>query len=68
MEPIKITSEYICLGQLLKYVGIISNGAEAKIYLANKKVYVNDILDNRRGKKIYPGDVVRLEDKLYKIE
>lgn len=64
---VKITSEYITLGQFIKYVGIISNGAEAKMYLANNDAYINGELDTRRGRKIYSGDVVEVENKKYKV-
>ena len=64
---VKITSEYITLGQFIKFVGIISNGSEAKMYLANNEAYINDELDVRRGRKIYPGDSVKVEGKIYKV-
>ena len=64
---VKINSEYITLGQLIKFVGIISNGAEAKGYLLSNKVLINGELDNRRGRKIYPGDVVAIKNTQYKV-
>ena len=64
---VKITSEYITLGQLIKFVGIISNGAEAKMFLATNQAYINDELDVRRGRKIYPGDVVKINKQEYRI-
>jgi S4 domain protein YaaA len=67
MVDVKITSEYITLGQFLKFVSIIGNGSEAKIYLASNIVYINDVEDARRGRKIYPGDVVKVENKVYKV-
>ena len=67
MVDVKITSEYITLGQFLKFVSIIGNGSEAKIYLASNIVYINDVEDARRGRKIYPGDTVIINRKHYKI-
>ena len=67
MVDVKIISEYITLGQFIKYVGIISNGAEAKIFLATNEAYVNDELDTRRGRKLYPNDVVRINKQTYRI-
>ena len=64
---VKITSDYITLGQFIKFVGIISNGAEAKVYLASNDAYINNELDTRRGRKIYPGDVVRVNNQTYKV-
>lgn len=67
MVDVKITSKYITLGQFLKYVGIIGNGCEAKIYLANNEAYINNELDVRRGRKIYPGDVVKVDNQTFKV-
>lgn len=57
---IKITSEYITLGQLLKLCDFISSGAEAKEYLLYENVLVNEELEKRRGRKIYAGDIVNI--------
>ena len=67
MVDVKITSDYITLGQFIKYVGIISNGAEAKWYLASNDAYINNELDTRRGRKIYPGDVVKVDNKEFRV-
>jgi S4 domain protein YaaA len=60
MKEIPIWSEFITLGQLLKLANVISNGAEAKGYLAEVIPLVNGEEDNRRGRKLYPGDRVEL--------
>jgi S4 domain protein YaaA len=64
MKEIPIWSEYITLGQLLKLANVISNGAEAKGYLAEVMPLVNGEDENRRGKKLYPGDKIQLPDGL----
>ena len=58
MEKINISSEYITLGQFIKYANIVSSGGMAKAILAEYTIYVNDILEARRGKKLYPGDKI----------
>ncbi len=58
VEKINISSEYITLGQFIKYASIVSSGGMVKAVLAEKTIYVNDILEARRGKKLYPGDKV----------
>ncbi len=63
METVKITTDYITLGQLLKLTDVISNGGEAKTYLATHPVTIDGEPDNRRGRKIYPGSTVVLEEK-----
>lgn len=64
---IKISTEYITLGQFLKYAGIIDSGAYAKMYLHENEIYVNDELESRRGRKLYPGYKVRIYSKEYLI-
>lgn len=53
---INLESDYITLGQLLKLVDLIQSGGMAKWYLSEFEVYVNDEQDQRRGRKLYPGD------------
>lgn len=68
MESIKIKNEYIELGQLLKLLDYVNSGGEAKYYLKDNKVFVNDELEDRRGRKLYPGYIVKIENKSFKIE
>ena len=68
MKRIKINTEYITLGQFLKFANIISNGGEAKGYLACNEVYINDELDVRRGRKLRHGDKVVVEEQEFVIE
>ncbi len=68
INKIKIKTEYITLGQFLKYVNIIENGAMAKIYLSNSVVLVNAEVECRRGRKLYPGYIIEVEQQKYIIE
>ena len=68
MKHIKITTEYIELQMLLKMESIIQSGGQAKYFLAENEVYVNDTLEQRRGKKLYPGDKIRVLDQEFIIE
>ncbi|WP_038468255.1 RNA-binding S4 domain-containing protein [Candidatus Izimaplasma bacterium HR1] len=61
MEKIKIESEYITLGKFIKFANITSSGGMVKAILQEHKIYVNDLLDSRRGKKLYPGDKVLIK-------
>ena len=69
-EVVKIREgeEYITLNVLLKITDIISTGGQAKYYLSENKVLVNGIEENRRGRKLYPGDEVNVVNKVYVIE
>lgn len=66
-QKVAIRSEYITLGQFLKFSGIVSLGSEEKAYLASKAVQVNGESENRRGKKLRPGDLVSLEEGTFEI-
>lgn len=59
----KLNKEYIKLDQFLKMSDIISTGGEAKFYLMENEVLVNGVIENRRGRKLYPGDVVVVEGR-----
>ena len=61
-------AEYITLNVLLKLEGIIQTGGMAKIYLQENTVLVNGEMENRRGRKLYPGDVVEAENKRFVVE
>ena len=47
---------------IIKMINEIGNGAEAKAYLEEFDVYVNDELEIRRGRKIYPNYIVKIRD------
>ena len=68
MEVIKLREEFIKLGQALKAVGFAESGVEAKDVIQNGLVLVNGEIDTRRGRKLYPGDVVVFDGEEIKIE
>ena len=59
---------FITLGVLLKIAGLIDTGGQAKWFLAENKVLVNGEEDNRRGRKLYHGDVVGVSNHLFTID
>lgn len=67
MQEIAIKDEYIKLGQALKLAGLVSSGVEAKILIQDGLVTVNGEVDDRRGRKLYPGDVFSLEGNEVKV-
>ena len=67
MKKIQINTEYITLGQFLKMINIISSGGEAKYYLLENDCFVNDELENRRGRKLYPNDKIIINNIEYLI-
>lgn len=64
---IKIHTEYITLGQLLKLAGLIDTGGQAKNFLAGNLISVNGEATAQRGKKIYAGDVIQVNKAVFKI-
>jgi ribosome-associated protein len=61
MKEIGIHTEYVTLGQMLKIADIIDTGGMAKAFLAEPhRVWINGEPDQRRGRKLYPGDLVRV--------
>ena len=65
---IRPDEEYITLNVLLKITDIISTGGMAKFYLQENPVIVNGEEENRRGRKLYRGDVVEVENKAFIIK
>lgn len=57
---VKIDTEYITLGQFLKIADIIQSGGEAKWFLQENQIYINGEVDNRRGRKLRDGDLLRV--------
>lgn len=62
INEVQIETEYIALGQFLKLAGVIDTGGAAKWFLSEYEIQVNKELENRRGKKLYPGDVIEIEN------
>ena len=58
MRTLEIQSEFITLAQLLKLANLVDSGGGARHFLAETPVRVNGELDDRRGRKLRPGDVV----------
>ena len=58
VKKIKITTEFITLGQLLKIADIVSSGGEAKILVKELEIKVDGEKENRRGRKLYPNTII----------
>ncbi|MDR2822114.1 MAG: RNA-binding S4 domain-containing protein [Acholeplasmatales bacterium] len=64
----KLNAEYITLGSLLKATAIIETGGYAKQFIIKNSILVNDIICKERGRKIYPGFIVKVDKKIIEIE
>ncbi len=63
----KSENHYILLQDFLKLCGETQTGGEAKIYLQETKVLVNGEKEDRRGRKLYDGDTVKIRRDKYLI-
>ena len=68
IEKVKISTEFIKLDQFLKWIAVVDSGSEAKEVILDVKVKVNDEVETRRGRKIYPEYKVEIFDKTYIVE
>ncbi len=59
---VPVRGEYITLGQLLKLVGEVQSGGDVKEFLSAHPPLVNGEPESRRGRKLRPGDTVRLKE------
>lgn len=67
MQEIKIKDEFIKLGQALKLAGAVDDGVQAKYVIADGLVKVNGEVDERRGRKVYEGDVISYDGNEIKV-
>ncbi len=65
VKIVKISTEYITLGQFLKFADVITNGGEAKQFIMTNKIYVNNELTTQRGKKLRDKDIVNINNSLF---
>jgi ribosome-associated protein len=58
-REVEIRGDVIRLGQLLKLVGAVDAGGDAKALLAEEPAYVNGEPETRRGRQLRAGDEIR---------
>jgi len=58
------SAEPIELGSLLKFVGLVGTGGEAKHRVQSGEVRVNGQVETRRGRKLVAGDRVEARGRL----
>ena len=61
MDHILIHTEFIKLGDLLKFAGMVETGGEAKLLIQEGHVQVNGEVCTMRGKKLRGGDTGTLD-------
>lgn len=68
MDKIKINTEYIKLDQFLKWANLVESGAEAKNFIKNGKIKVNNEVELRRGRKLFKNDIVEFKNKIIQVD
>jgi ribosome-associated protein len=67
MRDVPIDGDMIRLGQFLKLADLIDTGGEAKWRIGAGEVSVNGQVEDRRGRRLVPGDVVTLGDASVRV-
>ena len=65
---VKIETDFITLGQFLKLADWIQSGGQAKIAVKELDIFVNGEKENRRGRKLYENDEIKINGEIYIIE
>ncbi len=70
METIKLREgdDFIKLGQALKKAGLEGSGVDAKADIQSGLVKVNGETEERRGRKLYDGDILEFDGVQVKVE
>jgi len=67
ITTVKLEKSPTELYKILKFEGLASSGAEAKMFIADGQVMVNSEVENRKRKKIVAGDVITFADQTLNI-
>ena len=62
-----MSENFIKLSQFLKLNDLVQSGGEAKHFIQTGHVLVNDEVELRRGRKLYPGDRVTFANQTYDV-
>ncbi len=63
-EAVEITTEFITMDKLLKFSGIADTGGQAFLMVEDGVVRLNGQLVTEKRKKVYPGDVVNIDEQI----
>lgn len=68
MNTIKINTEFVKLSQAMKMADLVSSGGEAKHFILQEMVLVNDEICTQRGRKLYKNDIMEFDGNKYVIQ
>lgn len=68
IDKIKINTPYIELDSFLKFANVCMSGGEAKLLIQGGEVSLNGEVCTQRKKKLYPGDEIGVDGKIFAVE
>ncbi|MGL4662102.1 MAG: RNA-binding S4 domain-containing protein [Culicoidibacterales bacterium] len=68
MEILKFKGEYITLAQALKKYGFIGTGGEFHAFCELNEILVDDVSEIRKGRKLYQGMKLTINNVSYTME
>ena len=63
-ETVAIITEFITMDKLLKFSGVADTGGQAFLLVEDGIVKLNGTLVTEKRKKVFPGDVVNIDDQI----
>ena len=63
-ENIAITTECITMDKLLNFCGVADTGGQSFLMVENGIIKLNGKLVKEKRKKVFPGDVVNIDDQI----
>ncbi len=63
MSEFEINGDFITISQLLKVLDYVVSGGEARSFLLENEILLNEIPVVERNRKIRPGDIVSINKK-----
>ena len=63
-ENIAIITEFITMDKLLKFSGVADTGGQAFLMVEDGIIKLNGKPVTEKRKKVFPGDVVNIEDQI----
>jgi len=68
MQEVKINTEFIKLSQMMKMANLVQSGGEAKQFILQEQVIVNNEICTQKGKKLYQDDIIEFDGTKYVIK
>lgn len=63
-ETVAIITEFITMDKLLKFSGVADTGGQAFLMVEDGIIKLNGKLVTEKRKKVFPGDVVNIDDQI----